>query len=190
MRLFVTVGTQYPFDRLVRTVDEWADRNPGVEIFAQVGPGKYVPRNMRSQAFITADDCRANVQSSDVVVAHAGMGSIITALEACKPIIVMPRRADLLEHRNDHQMATARKLEAQGKVTVAYDERELSDRLKQLQQLCGAAPGCADASPRLLATVRDFIVSGRFRGRFAPTAGLNALARAESFDVASQAVQS
>jgi UDP-N-acetylglucosamine transferase subunit ALG13 len=114
MKLFVTVGTQYPFDRLVRTVDEWADRNPGVEIFAQVGPSRYLPRNMRCQTFISADDCHAQVQSCDVVVAHAGMGSIITALEACKPIIVMPRRADLSEHRNDHQMGTARKLEAQG----------------------------------------------------------------------------
>ena len=49
-----------------------------------------------------------------VVIAHDEMGSIITALEMGKPIVVMPRRAELGEHRNDHQVAAAAPGRAQG----------------------------------------------------------------------------
>ncbi len=34
--IFVTVGEQLPFDRLVRAVDEWAAAS-GKEVFAQIG---------------------------------------------------------------------------------------------------------------------------------------------------------
>ena len=53
------------------------------------------------------------------------MGSIITALELGKRIIVMPRRADLGEHRSDHQVATAKRFAEQGRIEVAFNEREL-----------------------------------------------------------------
>ena len=67
------------------------------------------------------------------MISHAGMGSIITALELGKRIIVMPRRANLGEHRNDHQLATAKRLSEQGRIMVAFTEQELVDKLDQLQ---------------------------------------------------------
>jgi UDP-N-acetylglucosamine transferase subunit ALG13 len=196
MKLFVTVGTQYPFDRLVRTVDEWADGHPQAEIFAQVGPGRYVPRNIRSVRFIDADECVRRAEWADLVIAHAGMGSIITALELSKPIVVMPRRAELGEHRNDHQLGTTRKLLAQGKVIVAFDEAHLREKLNQLQQLTSHQRGCGQASPRLLAAVRDFVVTGRYEGavsapateEFEPAVGLAALQRDELEVAGNQAV--
>lgn len=36
--IFVTVGTQVQFDRLIRTVDEWAGARARSDIFAQIGP--------------------------------------------------------------------------------------------------------------------------------------------------------
>jgi UDP-N-acetylglucosamine transferase subunit ALG13 len=162
MRLFVTVGTQVPFDRLVRTVDAWvAENGGGVEAFAQVGPCDYRPRHMQWAEFIDAGECRRQVQRATAVVAHAGMGSIITALELGKPIIVMPRRANLGEHRNDHQLATARSLLSQGKVTVAFDEGHLVEKLQQMEQLLAANRRIAKhASPRLIAALRQFISTG------------------------------
>jgi hypothetical protein len=89
------------------------------------------------------------------------MGSIITALELGKPIVVMPRRAELGEHRNDHQMATARSLLAQGKVIVAFDESHLLEKLDNLDQLIGSSRrACDHASPRLLAALREFVITG------------------------------
>jgi len=165
MRLFVTVGTQFPFDRLVRTVDEWVGNFGGaVEAFAQVGPSSYTPRHMRSASFVSAGDCLREVQEASAVIAHAGMGSIITALEFGKPVIVMPRRADRGEHRNDHQLATARSLLAQGKVTVAMDEAHLREKLDQLEQLSAHRRISTHASPRLLDALRQFIRTGAYAG--------------------------
>ena len=165
MRLFVTVGTQFPFDRLVRTVDEWVGRRQGVEAFAQVGPRSYRPRHMAYEEFIDAGECRRQVQRATAVIAHAGMGSILTALELGKPIIVMPRRADFREHRNDHQLATARSLLSQGKVTVAIDEAHLLEKLEHLESLQAAGRRIArHASPRLIAALRQFISTGEYAG--------------------------
>jgi UDP-N-acetylglucosamine transferase subunit ALG13 len=44
--IFLTVGTQFPFDRLVRAVDEAFDNGAiDEEVFAQIGETSYRPRN-------------------------------------------------------------------------------------------------------------------------------------------------
>jgi UDP-N-acetylglucosamine transferase subunit ALG13 len=106
--IFVTVGVQLPFDRLVRAVDAWAGERMRSDVFAQIGPSQYRPQHIEFRAFVEPPEFRRLVECADAVVAHAGMGSIITALELAKPLIVMPRRAELGEHRNDHQLSTAR----------------------------------------------------------------------------------
>ena len=123
--IFVTVGTQLPFDRMVRTIDQWAGARSYGEVFAQIGPAKYRPKNIPWAEFLDADECRRKIEQADVVVAHAGMGSILTALELGKPIVIMPRLSALGEHRNDHQLATAKRFLAQGRVIVAFDEHQL-----------------------------------------------------------------
>lgn len=155
--IFVTVGTQLPYDRLVRTVDEWAGRTGRTDVFAQVGPTKYRPRHIECAPFVPADECRRRMKSATAVVAHAGMGSVLTALELGKPIVVMPRRADLGEHRNDHQMATARRLLAMGRVIVAFDEEHLVAKLAQLDHLRAGSAIPAMATPQLIHVLRDFI---------------------------------
>jgi UDP-N-acetylglucosamine transferase subunit ALG13 len=85
------------------------------------------------------------------------MGSILTALELGKPIIVMPRRRDLGEHRNDHQLATAAHFRERGNVRVAQDERELEHLLDDLATLRPAARISKTASPALIAALRAFV---------------------------------
>ena len=55
-----------------------------------------------------------------MIYAHAGMGTILSALKQDKPIIIVPRLASLKEHRNDHQIATAMRMDELGYVYVAY----------------------------------------------------------------------
>jgi UDP-N-acetylglucosamine transferase subunit ALG13 len=123
--ILLVVGTQAPFDRLVRAMDEWAAARAGTEVFAQVGTGQYVPRQLRWTRFVSPSECRELTLRADLVVAHAGMGTVLSALELGKPCVVMPRCAERGEHRNDHQLATARRLEERGLVRVAWDEGEL-----------------------------------------------------------------
>lgn len=133
--IFVTVGGQLPFDRLVHAVDRWAMQRERDDVFAQIGRSTSPPAYIRWERFLSPDDFESKTRKAQVIVAHAGMGSILTAFELSKPIIVMPRRAHLGEHRNDHQWATVEHLGKRAGVTVAADEDELLARLEQLDSL-------------------------------------------------------
>jgi UDP-N-acetylglucosamine transferase subunit ALG13 len=161
--IFVTVGTQGQFDRLIRTVDEWAGGRSRTDVFAQTGPSDYRAEHIRTERFIDPAEFRKSVESASLVVAHAGMGSIITALELGKRILVMPRRAILGEHRNDHQLATAKRFAEQGCIKVALNEKELVDKLDQIEVFDEAERLGAQASPHLIATIRTFIEAGHAR---------------------------
>ena len=165
--IFVTVGAQMPFDRFIRAVDTWAAQCGRSDIFAQIGPQAWKPRHIEWTKFLAPDDHRRRVEGAVMIVAHAGMGSIITALEYGKPILVMPRRGDLGETRNDHQVATARRFHERGLVSVALDEKELSGLLTGLGELRRSPRISAHASPELLANLRDFLcgVQPAYAGR-------------------------
>ena len=123
--ILVAVGTQFPFDRLVETVDRWAATSGTSDVVAQIGPSSYVPNAIQAHAFLPPKEFQALLEQADLVIAHCGMGSILSALSHGKPIVVMPRSAAKGEHRNDHQYATAQRFSDQPGVTVAWDETDL-----------------------------------------------------------------
>lgn len=155
--IFVTVGSQMAFDRLIAAVDSWADARERADVFAQIGPSSTRPNAIRWTRFVEPSEFRERVRQCDALVAHAGMGSILTALEFGKPVLVMPRRASLGETRNDHQIATARRLRAMGKVHVAMDEHEMPRMLDRLGELRASEPIRHYASDVLISAIRSFI---------------------------------
>jgi UDP-N-acetylglucosamine transferase subunit ALG13 len=128
--ILVTVGTQLPFDRLIKWVDEMA---PGVRKsgFAQIGKGAYQPKNLKWSANISPLEFDGYFRDCSVIVAHAGIGTVLTARRFGKPIILVPRQASLGEHRNDHQLATVSQLEGRPGIYVARSDNELHDLLLQ-----------------------------------------------------------
>jgi UDP-N-acetylglucosamine transferase subunit ALG13 len=154
--IFVTVGTQMHFDRLIKAVDEWAG-SAHEDVFAQTGPSHYTPSHIETRPFTTPQEFRERARTARFIIGHAGMGSILTALEFGKRIIVMPRRSDLAEHRNDHQIATARYFAGQRRVLVASDRAELFQQLAELNDEAEVEPISPIASPVLIATIRRFI---------------------------------
>jgi UDP-N-acetylglucosamine transferase subunit ALG13 len=158
--IFVTVGSQGSFDRLIQAVDEWAALTGRSDVFAQIGKAKYIPTHIRFTEFVDPLEFKRLVQEAWLVVAHAGIGSIISALEAAKPIVVMPRRAEFREQRNDHQVATARHFEAKGQIIVAYEEQSLAERLDYALTLGNTERIGMEASPQLIATIRSFLDRG------------------------------
>lgn len=157
--IFLTVGTQFPFDRLVRAVDEWAGASGRDDVVAQIGPTRFVPRYIRYQSFISPSEFAQHVSSAELIVSHAGMGTILNALGFGKPILVMPRQAKFNEHRNDHQLATARRFKEFGRILVAMDEREIAGQLDSMRDLNPSARIGPFASVELLEGVRKFIES-------------------------------
>lgn len=155
--ILATVGTQLPFDRLISTVDQWAgERNRG-DVFAQIGVSKHTPRHLRWSRFFKPDEFQQQLNEASVVVAHAGIGSILSALELGKPVVVFPRLARFGEHRNDHQLATARRFQAMGLVSVAFDEEELKRQLDELSVDRRGEVLESGASAELINRVREFI---------------------------------
>lgn len=132
--IFLAVGTEFPFDRLVRAIDQIALRIPSEErILAQIGCGGYRPRCMDWVEMMEKSHFDEMMRGSVAVISHAGIGTIIRALELHKPVLVMPRLRKYGEHVNDHQVSTARKFESLGYVLAAYRTQDLicgMDRLR------------------------------------------------------------
>jgi UDP-N-acetylglucosamine transferase subunit ALG13 len=124
--IFVTVGTQFPFDRLVAAVDAWAaSRSERMEVHAQVGGGRMDFGHLNCVRSLDMQAYADLLGRTRLVVAHAGIGSILSATDRGIPIIVLPRDEKLGEHRDDHQQQTARQMERMGLVTVAWSVSEL-----------------------------------------------------------------
>jgi UDP-N-acetylglucosamine--N-acetylmuramyl-(pentapeptide) pyrophosphoryl-undecaprenol N-acetylglucosamine transferase len=74
---------------------------------------------------LPASELSQAMAESDVVITHAGIGSAITALEAGKRPIFVPRRRRFNEHIDDHQTFIATELEKRQLVFYAEaDELE------------------------------------------------------------------
>ncbi len=129
--IFLTIGTQEPFDRLLKAVDEIAPQLQ-TKIVAQIARSTYAAKNFETFAFAAPGQFGRYFNEADLIISHAGMGTIISALQNEKPILIMPRLAQYHEHRNDHQMATAKVFEKLSYVHVAYDERELQSKLLEV----------------------------------------------------------
>lgn len=125
--IFCTVGTQAPFDRFLQIIDEIAPEMEGEDIIVQAFKDKYVPKHVKTVQMLPPDEFNKIFASARMIIGHAGMGTIISALTQDKPIIIFPRIAALGEHRNEHQLATAKKMNELGYVYVANDEKELRE---------------------------------------------------------------
>ena len=132
--IFVTVGSRYGFDRLVRAVDEMVGAGQiREEVTAQIGVGSYLPKHMHFERFIEGERFDARVRDAHRLIGHAGSGTISLAVANCKPLLVMPRRKRFHEHVNDHQVATARKFAELRHVLTADDAADLPRRFNQLR---------------------------------------------------------
>ena len=158
--IFLTTGTQLSFDRLVRAVDGWAgSAQPAPEIFGQVLPPRnapYIPQNFQTKARLTPVEYAEIFDKAHLIISHAGMGTILTALTRGKTICIMPRQARYGEHRNDHQLATARELEGMTGVAVAWDLDMLPGLLAP-GHIPPADPAPGASAESLVNHLRDFI---------------------------------
>jgi UDP-N-acetylglucosamine transferase subunit ALG13 len=155
--IFVTVGHQMPFDRLVRAIDDWAEQTGRDDIFAQIGKAKYRPVNFPFTSSMPPQEFMLRMKESSAVVAHAGTGTIIAALELKKPLLVLPRLSALGETRNDHQIPTAQRFADAGCILSAADEDQLVHRMDELESFQPRGMIEHHASDELISRLRQFI---------------------------------
>jgi UDP-N-acetylglucosamine transferase subunit ALG13 len=131
--VLVTVGTDHhPFDRLVRWVDGWLAREqaPPVRCRMQIGQAA-PPRSAAAdwEPYLAYETLRAAMVEAAAVVCHGGPGTILGVRQAGAVPIVVPRRHRLGEHVDDHQVAFARRLAAEGSILLVDGEAELHRHL-------------------------------------------------------------
>lgn len=129
--IFVTVGTSsWDFTRLIKEMDQISEEIDE-EVIMQIGSNKYEPKNSKFFKITSEKEIEELYENARIIVAHAGIGAIISARRHNKPIIIVPRRKDFKEHFDDHQIDTARELEKEGIVKVIWDLMELKKVLKE-----------------------------------------------------------
>lgn len=157
MKIFLTVGSMLPFDRLVQAVDSWAGLHPDAEVFAQIGTTSFVPRNMRWQAMVSPDEYRAQFANCDLVVSHVGMGTVITAFECDKPLLMLARRPELQEVTSNHQLATAQWLVGRPGIAVVESEEQIAAGIADCVGAVGVSRIDTGTQQQLIHALRKFI---------------------------------
>lgn len=153
--ILVTVGLMYGFERLVKAMDGIAGRMDEVVIM-QIGGTTYKPKNARYFRFTSNEEIDRLYEDARVVVCHAGVGSILTAIEHGKPVIAVPRRKKYGEHIDDHQLEITRELEKEGRITVVCDVRDLE---KVLGDVSTASKTLVENERELVKALRKYINS-------------------------------
>jgi UDP-N-acetylglucosamine transferase subunit ALG13 len=124
--IFVTVGSAQAFDRLIAAVDRLQTDE---DVVVQYGPSA-PPTRPGAVQFVSYEEIVAYMTAARVIVTHAGVGSILTAIRLGKRPVVVPRQRRLGEAVDDHQLHLAKRLANQGIVILA-------DELSQLGSLVG-----------------------------------------------------
>lgn len=121
-KVMVTVGTG-SFEELVEIASRWGD-----SVFIQYGAGRK-PENRYCVDYL--DNIEAALKKSDVIITHAGAGTIYKLLEFGRKFVVVPNEA----RNDDHQLEIARYLENEGFALVLHTNTLKSMSLKDVLSL-------------------------------------------------------
>ncbi|MEX0351341.1 MAG: glycosyltransferase [Paracoccaceae bacterium] len=126
--IFVTTGTQLPFPRLIAAMNDLAPELDE-KIIAQIGPDDGTYSNLEIADHLAPAAFEDTFRQARIIVAHAGIGTILSAKRLAKPLVLVPRRHDQGEHRNDHQIATAQAVAGRTGLHVAWQVSDLKPLL-------------------------------------------------------------
>lgn len=114
LNIFVTLGTikPYRFDRLIEAV--LSVTSPDDRVTWQLGCTDRSDLEGISQVQITPSQFEQYVREADVVVTHAGVGTILQMLDLGSMPVVAPRSKMHGEHVDDHQHLITRELTSRG----------------------------------------------------------------------------
>ncbi|MDH3679950.1 MAG: glycosyl transferase family 28 [Acidimicrobiia bacterium] len=112
-RIVVTVGTtDRDFRRLIERLVTVVPK--GAEVLWQTGSSDLSGLGVDGRELVPEAELAAAMTEADVVIAHAGTGSLSLALRAGKVPVFVPRRARFGEQLDDHQVELARWAGARG----------------------------------------------------------------------------
>jgi len=163
VKAFVTVGLdRKPFSRLLRLVDLAVGRQLlSRETLVQRGHTEFSSRNLQVVQFLPFADMQAAARKAELVITHAGVGSILLCQSAGQLPLVFPRQGDLGEHVDNHQLEFAEVMAAAGKAVVAYNEVDFFSLLARVAEWRQGPPLAQgpDPEPELAATIKSLLAN-------------------------------
>ena len=143
--IFVSLGTQdKPFNRIIDYVISLKENLKELQsekIIIQLGQTKLIKsdneriknlENIIIYDMLKPEKMKDIIKDSDIIITHAGVGTIMECLEMGKEIIVVPRKVENLEHVNNHQEEIAYEMEKQGFLTKVDTYEELENKIMML----------------------------------------------------------
>ena len=128
--IFVTVGThEQPFDRLVQKVDQMVAEGKIQEpVMIQTGYSTYEPKHCDFSKLLPYSEMERYIREARIIITHGGPASFISALQVGKIPIVVPRKGELNEHVNNHQVEFSRAVaQRKNNILVVEDIEDLKD---------------------------------------------------------------
>lgn len=143
--IFVSLGTQdKPFNRIIDYVISLKENLKELQsekIIIQLGQTKLLKsdneriknlENITIYDMLKPEKMKDIIKDSDIIITHAGVGTIMECLEMDKEIIVVPRKVENLEHVNNHQEEIAFEMEKKGFLTKVDTYEELENKIIML----------------------------------------------------------
>lgn len=129
MKVLVTIGSmvEKKFTRLFKIIDELCEEGTldGSQVTAQVGFDNYQSKYYKCFDMIADEDFKKMIDEADLIIAHAGTGTVTSSIKKGKKVIIFPRVAKYDEHYDDHQLELAELFTSQGYVLQARNKEEL-----------------------------------------------------------------
>ena len=133
--ILVLLGTQdRQFDRLIKEVSRL--KHKGVikdKVIIQKGVSVFDDDVIESFDFAPKNKIEELIDKANIIITHAGVGTITECISKYKKVIVVPRLKKYLEHTNDHQLQITKEFELKNYIIPVYDIKNLKNALERIK---------------------------------------------------------
>ena len=140
--IFVILGTQdKQFPRLLDAIQKQINEgniSKSEKIIVQAGSTKYKSDDMEIKDYIGVKKFEELIDEARLIICHAGVGTILTALKKNKKIIAAARLKQYGEHVNDHQLQILDNFNKSGYILALDDFDKLNVLLQQVKNFTPA----------------------------------------------------
>lgn len=131
--ILVTLGTQdKSFIRLLNALETFKlDGMITDDILVQAGFTVCASKTMKVFQYLSQPELDELRSQADLIITHAGVGSILDALKFKKVVIGVARLKQFGEHANDHQLEILETFSKEGYILKAEDFQDLPELIQQ-----------------------------------------------------------
>lgn len=133
MKILALVGTiQLPFTRMLSEIENYYINSTNIEIFAQIGHTPFESSLIQTYDFLKFDELQKLYIDADLIITHAGVGSIMQGLKLNKKMIVCARYSELGEHVDNHQLDILKEFSSKNYIIPWYKEDSIRNIINQI----------------------------------------------------------